>query len=139
MEMNEVILFIGAAGVVLGILAKIGDRLLDKGIAAFEKVRELEKQIVDDKLEAMEKSYNLMRQSIDNNTKGLHTQTIMMDGLTKAMDQLRSELKSVQNHYSVSLDKLGAVLHSFNYQIKQSRDEIDKLSIEVGKVIRKEK
>lgn len=137
--MKEVVLFIGGAIVVLGILSKIGDKLLDKAITSFDKVRDLEKQIIEEKIQTIDKSNNFLRQAIDNNTKEINSQKIIMEGMTKAMDQLRSELKSVQNHYSSALEKLGTVLHSFNYQIKQSRDEIDKLAIEVGKVIRKEK
>ena len=135
MDVKDIAAILGGGAVILWIAKVIGDKLISNYFETKKQNEELRDSMLDERIKWLSTSVDALQKSMEKNTSETQQHKIMMQGLSHELSALRAELKSGQNYYKIALEKLGTVLYSLNYQIKEQRDEID----EIGRVIRKEK
>jgi len=135
LEGKEIAILFGTIPVVLWVVKTIGEKLVDKFFKQAKDLEEIKDSMLNDKINRISSDMASLSNSLKIHGEEAIRQKIIMQGLTHEMSALRAELKTGQNYYKGALEKLATVLHSMNYQIKEQRNEIDKIGI----VILKEK
>ena len=131
MESKHVLIFFGSLPILFWVTKIVGEKLINNYFETLKTIDELKESKLDDRINFLNRSIDNLQRTIEKNTQELVSHKIMMQGLSHELSSLRAETKNGQNYYKTALEKLATVLHSMNYQIKEQRDEIDKL----GRVI----
>lgn len=131
MEDKHLLLLFGSLPIIFWATKIIGEKLINNYFEAHKSIEELKESKLDDRINFLNRSIDNLQRTMEKNTQELVSHKIMMQGLSHELSALRAETKNGQSYYKTALEKLATVLHSMNYQIKEQREEIDKL----GRVI----